>query len=42
MKFFTEKVKIPTRVVNEMTYREMNKNTVHLNAWGKEKIVVFL
>ena len=42
MKFFTEKVKIPTRVVNEMTYREMNKNTVHLNAWGKEKIVEFL
>ena len=25
MKFFTEKVKIPTRVVNEMTHREMNK-----------------
>ena len=42
MKFFTEKVKIPTRIVNEMTYREMNKNTVHLNAWGKEKVVEFL
>ena len=25
-----------------MTYREMNKNTVHLNAWGKEKIVEFV
>ena len=24
------------------TYREMNKNTVHLNAWGKEKVVEFL
>ena len=28
--------------MNEMTYREMNKNTVHLNAWGKEKIVEFV
>ena len=42
MKFFTEKVKIPIRIVNEMTYRETNRSTVHVNAWGKEKIVGFL
>ena len=42
MEFFTKTIKVPARVVNEITYGNTGKITVRVKAWEKEKLVEFL